>query len=240
MDIKHDVANVLANSRIKDNKLFLPEGQLDRKLYLDVNKVLASIKGKWNRSAKAHIFPECPDVIIENILQTGEYTDEKKKYQFFETPEWLAKKLIEMADIQYGEIMLEPSAGQGRIASLMPGCDCIELNPDNSRYLTDNEHRVIWDDFMDFEAPRDYDVIVANPPFTKQQDIDHVNKMMDIAKRRVVSVMSASVLWRDNKKTIDFKNRVESLGGIFEELPDDIFVESGTKVKTCIVCVDVS
>ena len=238
MNIKNDVANVLGNSRIVDNKLYLPEGQLDRKLYLDVNKVLTAIKGKWNRSAKAHIFPECPIDIIENILQTGEYTDEKKEYQIFETPVWLAEKLIEMADIHEGETILEPSAGRGRIAALIPGCDCIELNTDNSRYLTDNGYRVIWDDFMDFEVPRDYDIIVANPPFTKQQDIDHVNKMMDIANRRVVSIMSASVLWRNNKKTIEFRNRVESLGGIFEELPDSTFAESGTLVKTCIVSVD--
>ena len=40
MRINDDVANVLANSRVEGNKLFLPEGQLDRKLYVDVNKVL--------------------------------------------------------------------------------------------------------------------------------------------------------------------------------------------------------
>ena len=245
MKIKNDVANVLANSRVEGNELYLPEGQLDRKLYLDVNKVLTAIKGKWNRSAKAHIFPECPIDIIENILQTGEYTDEKKKYQIFETPTELADKLIQMAEIKEGDIILEPSAGRGRIANRIERLidielDCIELNPDNLRFLTDNGFRVIWNDFMDFEAPRDYDVIVANPPFTKQQDIDHVNKMMDIAKRRAISIMSASVLYRDNKKTVDFRNRVKALGGIFEELPYDTFAESGTKVQTCIVSVDLS
>jgi predicted RNA methylase len=97
--------------------------------------------------------------------------------------------------------------------------------------------KVVDSDFM--KHTEEYDVIVANPPFSKQQDIDHVNKMMDIAKRRVVSVMSASVLFRDNKKTVAFRKRVEDLGGTFEELPEGTFKESGTNVRTCIVCVDI-
>ena len=68
MKINDDVANVLANSRIEGNNLYLPEGQLDRKLYVAVNKVLVVIKGKWNRSAKAHIFNDSPDNIVEEIL----------------------------------------------------------------------------------------------------------------------------------------------------------------------------
>jgi predicted RNA methylase len=237
MRISDDVANVLANSMIEGNKLFLPDGQLDRKLYVAVNKVLTAIKGKWNRSARAHIFADSPAEIIDNILLTGEYTDEKKEFQFFETPRELATRLVEMAEIKNGERVLEPSAGRGRIAELMPECQCIELNKDNEKFLVANGFDVVGNNFMNHDG--EYDVVVANPPFTKQQDIDHVNKMMDLAKRRVVSVMSASVMFRDNKKTVDFRNRVEGLGGTFEMLPEKIFAESGTNVRTCVVCVDV-
>lgn len=238
MKISNDVANVLANSKLEESRLYLPEEPLDRKLYVSVNKVLVAIKGKWNRAAKAHIFPESPAETIDNILLTGEYTDEKKEYQFFETPNDLAKILVSMADIRPGETVLEPSAGKGRIACLIPYCECIELNINHNKYLTQNGFTVIWDNFMDFTPNKNYDVIVSNPPFSKQQDIDHVNKMIDIAKRRVVSIMSASVMWRDNKKTVKFRERIDSLGGTISELPDDSFIESGTKVKTCLVCVD--
>jgi type I restriction-modification system DNA methylase subunit len=236
MEITNEVANVLANSRIEGNNLYLPEGQLERKLYVAVNKVLESIKGKWSRKEKAHIFSDSPLGIVEEILLTGEYIDEKKEYQFFETPIELAKQLVQMANIQEGETVLEPSAGKGRIAGLITGCDCIELNPDNQQYLKDNGFNIIDTDFLSFWE--DYDVIVANPPFSKQQDIAHVKHMIGLAKRRVVSVMSASVLFRDNKKTVDFRNLIEELGGTIEPLPDNIFAESGTNVKTCVVCVD--
>ncbi len=175
--------------------------------------------------------------IIEEILLTGEYVDQKKEYQFFETPASLAEQLIEMADIREGETKCEPSAGRARIAALMPDCDCIELNPENRDYLISNGFKLVGEDFMDFDG--EYDVIIANPPFSKQQDIDHVNRMIDLARRRVVSVVSAAVLFRDNKKTVAFRDRIAGLGGTIEPLPDSTFLESGTAVKTCVVCVDV-
>lgn len=236
MRISNEVSDVLANSRVDGCKLFLPE-QLDRKLYLAVNKVLVAIEGKWNRSAKAHIFGECPIELIDSIVLTGEYADWKKDFQFYETPSELAKKLIELADIREGETVLEPSAGRGAIAKLIPVCDCVELYERNQNHLMDIGCNVVGNDFTKFE--RHYDVIIANPPFTKQQDINHVNHMIDIANRRVVSVMSTSVLWRSNRKAEEFRDRIASLGGSIKELPVKTFSVSGTNVNTCVVCVDV-
>jgi hypothetical protein len=55
MKIDNDVANVLINSNVKDNLLYLPPEQLERSLYLRVNKVLQSLGGKWNRKLKKSI-----------------------------------------------------------------------------------------------------------------------------------------------------------------------------------------
>ncbi|MCK5014265.1 MAG: SAM-dependent methyltransferase [Candidatus Omnitrophica bacterium] len=237
MKIHDEVANILANSRIDGDKLFLPDEQLDRKLYLNVNKVLTSMHGKWDRKARAHIFKESPVNIIDNILLSGEYTDQKKEFQFFETPHGLAEKLVGMAKIKKGETVLEPSAGKARIAKLIDGCHCIELNQENRKFLIKSGFIVVGEDFMDFNEC--YDVIIANPPFTKQQDVDHINRMIDLAKRRIVSVSSASVLFRTNKKTKLFRARIDKLGGIIEMLPGRTFTESGTNVQACVVCVDV-
>lgn len=246
MRIDDDVTNVLANSNVEGNMLFLPDGQLDRKLYVKVNKVLTAIKGKWNRKAKAHIFPTNPNDIIDEILATGEYTDQKKEFQFFETPDDLVGMLINMAEIEDGDTICEPSAGKGRIAkrfssSLVNGgvdryCECYELLEENRQWLTDNGFDVLGSDFLD--CTKRYDIFVANPPFTRQQDINHVNHMMDLANKRVVSVMSASVMFRDNRKTVEFRERIAKLGGTIEMLPEDSFKESGTKVNTCVVRVD--
>ena len=182
--------------------------------------------------------------IVEEAVLTGEYTDAKQEYQFFETPVELAEKLVMLAGIQPGEIVLEPSAGKGRIAGDMErytsasNCHCIELDPVNRAFLSSMGYQLVGDDFMNFN--KCYDVIIANPPFTRQQDVDHINHMLDLANRKVVSIASASVMWRDNKKTSLFRDRIKSLGGTITPLPDDSFKSSGTSVRTCIVDVDIN
>ena len=237
MKIENDVANVLANSTVDFDYLYLPKEQLERNLYLRVNKALESMGGKWNRKLKAHIFDKSPITALENIILTGEYIDAKHEYQFFETPGEIAIRLIDKADVRLGETILEPSAGRGAIAKYIPECDCVELNEDNRTYLIKNNFNLVGKDFLEFT--KKYDVIIANPPFTKQQDITHVEHMLDLANRRVVSVMSSSVLFRTNKKTVEFREKIESLGGEFMKLPEKSFTISGTNVTTCILYVDI-
>jgi len=237
MQITNEVANILADSMVENNNLYLPDIQLERKLYVAVNKVLEAIGGKWNRKAKSHIFDESPVDIIEQILQTGEYIDEKKEFQFFETPEHIAKQLIKLADIQPDETVLEPSAGKGAIAKYIPNCDCIELNELNRKHLIENGFNIVGEEFLKFETK--YDVIIANPPFSFQSDISHVLHMIELANRKVVSVMSASVLFRTNKKTKMFRESVNKLGGSIEPLPDNSFKNSGTNIRTCIASVNI-
>ena len=237
MKIDNDVANILVNSNVDGDYLYLPPEQLERNLYLRVNKVLESMDGKWNRKLKAHVFDKSPLAALENIILTGEYTDAKHEYQFFETPKNIALQIIEMANIHNNETILEPSAGKGAIAKFIKGCDCIELNEDNKKYLIENNFHLVWNDFLTFN--RKYDVIIANPPFTAQQDITHVNHMLELANHKVISIMSSSVLFRTNKKTVDFREKIEGLGGTFMRLPEKSFAESGTNVNTCILCVDI-
>lgn len=232
-----NIVNVLANSHFDANKLFLPNQHLERKLYVAVNKVLEAIGGKWNRKERAHLFEYPPADIVEHILLTGEYVDQKKEFQFFETPRELAKQLVGLAGIREAETVLEPSAGRGAIAQFLNGCDCIELNEANRGYLEDKGFNVVGEDFLAFNNK--YDVIVANPPFTKQQDIDHVLHMLKLANRKVVSVMSASVLFRNNHKTIAFRSFIEEGGATIKPLPDGTFSPSGTNVRTCVFCYEV-
>ena len=47
---------ILSAGMIVGNNFHLPPGQLDRKLYTAVNKVLADFGGKWNRKLQVHVF----------------------------------------------------------------------------------------------------------------------------------------------------------------------------------------
>ncbi len=236
MRIEKNIIEILARAEVEGKTLRLTD-QLDRKTYLEVAKVLTGIGGKWNSGKKCHIFADDVEDIIQNIILTGEFVSEKKEYQYFPTPAELAAETVALAAIREGERCLEPSAGRGAIAQFMHGCDCIELNPKNREFLAENGFNVVHDDFMTFSADKEYDVIVMNPPFCKQQDIDHVTKAIQMAKRCVVAIMSASVLFRTDRKTTQFRELVDSFGGTIEKLPENAFKESGTAVNTCRVVV---
>jgi predicted RNA methylase len=237
MKIDNSVVEVLKTSEIDDCILRLP-GQLDRKLYERVSKVLKMIGGKWSSSKKAFVFKEDVGDVITSIADTGEYVSDRQEFQFFLTPKALAHEIVKIADIRDGERTLEPSAGMGDIARFMPSPDCIELDPRNRAVLEKAGFHIVGDDFMEFEPSEPYDVIVMNPPFCKRQDARHILKAISIARRKVVAIASAAVLWRNDGPYEELRNVVGQYGGYMRELPDKSFKESGTMVKTALVVVE--
>ena len=120
----------------------------------------------------------------------------------------------------------------------MPHCDCIELNEKNRQALQAQGLHLIHNDFLTFEPQKDYDVIVMNPPFNKGQDIAHITKAIQIAKRCVIAIASASVLFKNDNKTKAFRELVAQYKGTIEELPASSFKESGTMVNTVLIKIN--
>ncbi len=244
MKIESDVIEILEQCEIEGELLLLPDFQLDRKLYVKVDKVLKLAGGIWSRTRKAHIFSEDVGNRLDTLILTGEIVDTNKELQYFTTPAAVVAQLIELADIKTTDNVLEPSAGTGAIAFelLKKGCAVFacEIHEPFAKKLAEKVDAVYPVDFLKWDCSRwqMYDKIVANPPFTRQQDIDHVEKMIDVCSGRVVSVMCASVMWQDNKKAKMFRELIDQMGGKFIELPEGSFKESGTMVNTCIVVVD--
>ncbi len=232
---------ILSRVTIEGNAIFLTCGQLDKKQYQSVNEVIENIGGKWDRKTKSHLFTDDPTDNLEQVLLTGEIT-QPKKYGYFPTPPGLAQKIIDLAGIETDHLVLEPSAGQGHIAGWVPKSavvHCIELLTVNAEELEKKGLKVIAYDFMLTQPEPVYDRIVMNPPFERQQDIDHVQHAWKFLKQkgRLVSIMSAGVLFRENKKTTEFRAMVEDYGTI-ERLPEGSFKESGTQVNTCLVVMN--
>lgn len=86
MKIDNSVVEVLKTSEFDGSLLRLP-GQLERKLYERVAKVLKSIGGKWSSAKKAFVFKEDVGDLITSIADSGEYIPERQALQFFPTPE---------------------------------------------------------------------------------------------------------------------------------------------------------
>lgn len=99
MKIDKSVVEVLKTSEIDGSLLRLP-GQLERKLYERVSKVLKAIGGKWSSAKKAFVFKEDVGDLVTSIADSGEFVPDRQTFQFFPTPEALAREIVEIAGIR--------------------------------------------------------------------------------------------------------------------------------------------
>lgn len=252
MRIENDVLTVLSAAITEGNALKLV-GALDRKLYERTNKVLDAAGGKWDKRAKAHLFPGDAAEAMEQIILTGEvdYAKSPKSvaqiYGFFPTPAPVVARLMELADVKPGMLALEPSAGTGAISKVLAAAgadvDGVEIQEVNCAALANDGHmrNLQPGDFLLKSPAPEYDRVVMNPPFAKQDDIRHVMHALKFVKPggRLVAVMSAGVTFRDNRLTQEFRDAVRALGGSFEDVPEGAFKESGTMVRTVIADIPV-
>lgn len=239
--------DVLKQCCVEDTIIKLPAFQLDRELYLEVKTALELIGGKWKGGkTQGFVFKEDPTEYLEK-LRNGEQINLKKEFQFFATPPAIAERLVELANIKPRHLILEPSAGQGAIVNAIHKVcpdkvvDCFELMDLNRSFLEKLDNvNIIGSDFLGEKKDKLYDLIIANPPFSKNQDIDHVVEMYKCLKDdgRLVSVMSNHWRFSSNKKEVEFSRFIESEGAYIEDLQPGDFKESGTNIQACIVVLD--
>lgn len=223
----------------------LPDFQLERKLYQDVAKALELIGGKWKGGKVfGFIFQTDPTDLLDQIAN-GEKRNLKKEFQFFGTPLELAIVLTAHADLKSTDKILEPSAGQGAIikainkaTSSIP--DCYELMEVNRIILKKSglSFNLIGDDFLQHTGKM-YDKIIANPPFAKNQDIDHLLKMYDHLKVRGRLVCITSNSWANGsqKKQVEFRAWLDKVDAKVYDIEAGAFKESGTMVGGKIVVI---
>lgn len=237
---------VLQQCTVDGNVVKLPNIQLDRKIYQDVAKALELIGGKWKGGKVfGFVFNSDPTELLEQIAG-GENRNLKKEFQFFATPDKLADELVYHAKLNNKDTILEPSAGQGAIIRainmVVPDVvpDCYELMPENVLMLKKSglSFNLIGDDFLRHQG-KFYSKIIANPPFTKNQDIDHVKFMYSYLSRggTLASIMSESWLTGTQKKQEEFRDWLQLVNADVINIPKGSFKESGTMVGGTIVVI---
>jgi predicted RNA methylase len=206
-----------------------------------VNKLLGEYYGA--------VIPDDHDEGDKAGLHTPK-TSLAKNYGFFPTPDMAADLLFEYVPL-YREkgaepvTVLEPSAGTGNLARRAADkgavVDCIEYQPALAEQLKQGRRyrRVLTGDFLLAQPDRLYDVVVMNPPFDRERDIDHVMHALKFLKPAgcLVAIMSAGTEFRETRKSTAFRAHIESMGGKFRDLPAGSFSESGTNVNTVMLRV---
>ena len=118
---------------------------------------------------------------------------------FFPTPRRLIAQMIEIADIQPGQSVLEPSAGKGDLAEAVRTAGgrvvCVELNATLVGLLRQKGFDVTAGDFLGVpEGTLAIDKVVANPPFDHGSAVKHIRHAFRFLKPggRLVSVATSA------------------------------------------------
>ena len=216
----------------------ITDGQLDRKVYVAFNEAVETLGGKWHKGAKGHIFSHDPSEEIEALLITGEFRT-KFAGDFFQTPVSLAHRMAAWA-IRVGDLVLEPSAGHGRIATealKIAGENRViacEIDVDRALKLPQGcDVRVC--DFLAI-GPFPVDAVVMNPPFSNGQECRHILHAMKFLRSggRLAAIASSGVTFRETAVYKELRATV-SQGGHIEELPAGTFSKEGTDVSTVLI-----
>jgi len=167
---------------------------------------------------------------------------------FFPTPRPVIEQMLEHAQIEPHNRVLEPSCGKGDIVTYIneQHPQAIVTAIEQNRTLADVlATKGIDAEFADFlQHSGSYDRIVMNPPFEKGQDIDHVRKASELLAPggRLVSVVSEGPFFRSDSKATEFRQWADEQGAESYELADDAFKGAEafreTGVRTRLVVID--
>lgn len=142
-----------------------------------------------------------PFEVIQEIVVSGCIPDQRA-HQFYPTPRGLAARLVELAAIGDAHQVLEPSAGTGGLADLLPvgRTRCVEIAPLHCKVLQAKGHDVVAGDFIewaDTTAER-FDRVVMNPPFSGRWQA-HVERAAALLKAggRLVAIVPSGAQNRD-------------------------------------------
>lgn len=201
-----------ANSYSKDDRgravwtPILNAVQFERRQCSDVafqeaQRVLISIGGVRTKAGDWQ-FDYPPGDAIREIICSGCVPD-VKAHQYYPTPEVVARAAIELADIGPDDTVLEPSAGQGGIASLLPNQGhvvCVEISKLHCDILKAKGFVTVEGDFINWSinAPK-FDRVVMNPPFSEGRALAHLQQAARLVKSkgRVVAILPASFKGKD-------------------------------------------
>lgn len=168
----------------------------------EAERILVSIGGV-KTSENVWQFDYYPNDVVGEIVRTGCLPD-VKAHQYYPTPANVAEAAIELAmdGATPGMNWLEPSAGQGGLADLMPKDDtaCIEISELHCKVLEAKGHTVTQGDFLQFSPQcKPYDRIVMNPPYSEGRWQEHTKHAASMVRPggRLVAILPSSAKGKD-------------------------------------------
>lgn len=209
-------------------------GDHDKAAIAEAKKVLAALGAVRDKEGGCEFwrFDYEPGPVLNEVICNGRIPDQKS-HQFYPTPASVAEVAIDRAMVGAESDMawLEPSAGQGGLADLMPSPLCVEVSPLHCSILKAKGHNVIEADFLKFQPAGYFDRIVMNPPFSEgrwQTHLQHASSMLNPFGGRIVAILPA---------TAKGKHLLEGFDHEYSQVFENEF--AGTSVSVVILSAEV-
>jgi predicted RNA methylase len=238
---------------IKDNysHTVLKEGYRDilrlKKLGLDDNNVLFAAIQELNKAKERArgLQSETKGNIDFELQELRQDKWAKKELDYYPTNDRIAKEMAEMAEIEAGSRVLEPSAGDGALIKAVrqyePSAviEAVEIQSKLQEYLKKNGFNVVASDFETFNPSYKYDAIVMNPPFSKRQDAKQVLKAYSLLKPggKLVAIVGEGSMFASDKNAKALQD-LFTTAGIYERKLIGEFKEMGTSVNTRLLVLE--
>lgn len=264
--MKTDISSALQALVVEGNLIKLPShyGQLPDAEFKELKKSLSNIGGSWKTNKQGWLFKTDPTPFLEK-LRSRTVVNIYQDNQFFYTTKEVFNHMIDW-DYEYswklelptrissanGIKFLEPEAGEGHIIEYFKekygetkGLEifCCEPFERNIEILKSKGHKPFVKDFLSLDKKYNnfFDLIIANPPFSDNQYIDHIYKMYDVTKEGGTILTIAPDNYNDtnNKKRLEFKEWLHSVHAIEKDVPVKLFRGNKANVKTRVIWIDV-
>lgn len=190
--------------------------------YIELERAI----NQYNKIIEAIDNPEDKTKVKIKKLENQYKMQQKGDINF--TPSEIVEKMIHLADIDNNSRVLEPSAGIGHIADkvkeITQNVDCIERMYSYEELLKLKGHNVVGNDFLQYNKYNYYNVVLMNPPFSKNQDIEHVKHAYKMLKTggKLVAITSPHWTFANDKQSQEFREWIE------DKMEYNIDLESGT------------
>ena len=162
----------------------------------EAEQVLAAIGGV-KQPAGHWLFSYEPAPVLSDIVVSGCIPDQRA-HQYYPTPRALAERLVELADIGLDDTVMEPSAGMGGLADLLPKdlTLCIEVAELHAKVLEAKGFSTVRADFLAWgtQQRHEFDRVVMNPPFSDgrwQAHVQHAAGMLS-PRGRLAAILPSS------------------------------------------------
>lgn len=190
------------------------------------------------------------DVTAEDIRRRS--TALCKDLAFYPTPRKVVEEhLLRDVYIDQSSVVLEPSAGDGAIVRALLAkraqVDAVEVDPGRVAQLraisqVNPRLAVHHGNFLQLQPRAKYTHVIMNPPFSGTHYMQHVMHGFEFLAPggTLVALLPATVEFGESKAHEAFRAWMEARKGsnwrlIYNDLPEESFAASGTRINTCYV-----